>query len=71
MRKSRNCGDSAPERIRICEFDGNGSYNVRVDELGMWSKALSTAEVLKLYNNGMVSFYEPNHEATKFQKKEF
>lgn len=47
---------SVPERIRICEFDNNGSGNVRVDELGIWSKTLSAAEVLKLYNNGMGKF---------------
>lgn len=71
MRKSRNYGDSAPERIRICEFDENGSGNVIVDELGIWSKALTDTEVSELYNNGAGSFYEPNHEATELKKKEF
>lgn len=41
-----------PNRIRICEFDGSSSCSVRVDEVGIWSKALSAAEVSELYNNG-------------------
>ena len=41
-----------PYRIRICEFDESGSGNIRVDEVGIWSKALSAAEVSELYNNG-------------------
>lgn len=41
-----------PNRIRICEFDGSGSGNIRVDEVGIWSKALSADEVSELYNNG-------------------
>ena len=44
--------DSDPYRIRICEFDRNGSGSVRVDEVGIWSKALSATEVSELYNNG-------------------
>ena len=41
-----------PYRIRICEFDESGSGNIRVDEVGIWSKALSATEVSELYNNG-------------------
>lgn len=41
-----------PYRIRICEFDESGSGNIRVDEVGIWSKALSADEVSELYNNG-------------------
>ena len=41
-----------PHRIRICEFDSSGSGNIRVDEVGIWSKALSADEVSELYNNG-------------------
>lgn len=44
--------DSDPYRIRIFEFDGSSSCSVRVDEVGIWSKALSAAEVSELYNNG-------------------
>ena len=44
--------DSDPYRIRIFEFDASVSGHVRVDELGIWSKALSAAEVSELYNNG-------------------
>ena len=47
---------SVPERIRICEFDVNGSGNVRADELGIWSKALTDTEVSELYNNGVGKF---------------
>ena len=45
-----------PYRIRIPEFDGSGSGNVRVDEVGIWSKALSADEVSELYNNGAGKF---------------
>lgn len=48
--------DPDPNRIRIFEFDGSGSSSVRVDELGIWSKALSAAEVSELYNNGAGKF---------------
>ena len=41
-----------PYRIRICGFDEPGSGNIRVDEVGIWSKALSADEVSELYNNG-------------------
>ena len=44
--------DSDPYRIRIFEFDSSGSGNIRVDEVGIWSKALSADEVSELYNNG-------------------
>jgi hypothetical protein len=44
--------NSNPQRIRMCEFDESGSGNIRVDEVGIWSKALSAAEVSELYNNG-------------------
>ena len=49
--------DSDPYRIRIFEFDGSGSGSVRVDELGIWSKALSATEVSELYNNGAGKTY--------------
>ena len=49
--------NSDPYRIRIFEFDGSGSGNVRVDEVGIWSKALSAAEVSELYNNGAGKTY--------------
>lgn len=41
-----------PYRIRIFEFDYSVSSSVRVDEVGIWSKALSADEVSELYNNG-------------------
>lgn len=41
-----------PYRIRIFEFEYSGSSSVRVDEVGIWSKALSADEVSELYNNG-------------------
>ena len=44
--------DANPYRIRIFEFDESGSGNIRVDEVGIWSKALSATEVSELYNNG-------------------
>lgn len=44
--------DANPNRIRLFEFDESGSGNVRADEVGIWSKALSAAEVSELYNNG-------------------
>ena len=44
--------DSDPYRLRIFEFDESGFGNVRADEVGIWSKALSAAEVSELYNNG-------------------
>ena len=44
--------DANPNRIRLLEFDESGSGNVRADEVGIWSKALSAAEVSELYNNG-------------------
>ena len=44
--------DSDPYRLRIFEFDTSGSGSVRVDEVGIWSKALSATEVSELYNNG-------------------
>ena len=44
--------DANPYRIRIFEFDNSGSGNIRVDEVGIWSKALSADEVSELYNNG-------------------
>lgn len=44
--------DANPYRIRIFEFDAYGSGNIRVDEVGIWSKALSATEVSELYNNG-------------------
>ena len=44
--------NATPHRIRICEFDESGSGNIRVDEVGIWSKALSADEVSELYNNG-------------------
>ena len=46
-----------PHRIRLFEFDESGSGNVRVDEVGIWSKALSAAEVSELYNNGAGKTY--------------
>lgn len=46
-----------PYRIRIPEFDESGSGNIRVDEVGIWSKALSAAEVSELYNNGAGKTY--------------
>lgn len=46
-----------PYRIRIFEFESSGSGNVRVDEVGIWSKALSAAEVSELYNNGAGKTY--------------
>ena len=49
--------DSVPYRIRIFELDASGSGSVRVDELGIWSKALSAAEVSELYNNGAGKTY--------------
>ena len=48
--------DSDPYRIRIFEFDASGSGSVRVDEVGIWSKALSADEVSELYNNGAGKF---------------
>lgn len=44
--------NSDPYRIRIFEFEGSSSCSVRADEVGIWSKALSAAEVSELYNNG-------------------
>ena len=44
--------DSDPYRIRLFEFDESGSGNVRADEVGIWSRALSATEVSELYNNG-------------------
>lgn len=44
--------DSDPYRFRLFEFDDSGSGNVRVDEVGIWSRALSATEVSELYNNG-------------------
>ena len=41
-----------PHRIRLFDFDESGSGSIRVDEVGIWSKALSAAEVSELYNNG-------------------
>lgn len=41
-----------PHRIRLLEFDESGSGNIRADEVGIWSKALSATEVSELYNNG-------------------
>lgn len=49
--------DSDPYRLRIFEFDTSGSGSVRVDELGIWSKALSATEVSELYNNGAGKTY--------------
>lgn len=46
-----------PHRIQIFEFEYSGSGNVRVDEVGIWSKALSAAEVSELYNNGAGKTY--------------
>ncbi len=48
--------DSDPYRIRIFEFEYSGSGSVRIDELGIWSKALSATEVSELYNNGAGKF---------------
>ena len=44
--------DANRNRIRLFEFDESGSGNVRADEVGIWSKALSAAEVSELYNHG-------------------
>lgn len=44
--------DANPNRIRLFEFDESGSGNVRADEVGIWSRALSATEVSELYNNG-------------------
>lgn len=46
-----------PHRIRLFDFDESGSGSVRVDEVGIWSKALSAAEVSELYNNGAGKTY--------------
>ena len=48
-----------PHRIRLFDFDESGSGSVRVDEVGIWSKALSAAEVSELYNNGAGKTYSP------------
>lgn len=44
--------DSDPNKIRIGDYEESGSGSIRVDEVGIWSKALSAAEVSELYNNG-------------------
>ena len=48
-----------PHRIRLFDFAESGSGSVRVDEVGIWSKALSAAEVSELYNNGAGKTYSP------------
>lgn len=44
--------NNEPYRLRIVEFDNSGSGDVRVDEVGIWSKALGADEISELYNNG-------------------
>lgn len=49
--------DSDPYMLQIFSFDESGSGTISVDELGIWSKALSATEVSELYNNGAGKTY--------------